>query len=127
MSTARGGATSSHMREHKLPRRRCRRINPSSGRGSFVAEQIVGWLPRFITWFHSLESTEGLITFTPAPVSKRQFAVYITLAVVPYEILSLYVGLDIKSVLKSSIEKASGTNSCTVASRGCTRRDSVVD
>lgn len=51
----------------------------------------------------------------PAHVSKRQFAVWLIVAVVPYEIQRLYVFLAVKSISVVSIGKLSGSESDTVA------------
>lgn len=80
------------MRVHKLPSRRYRGINPSSGSGSFMASRNAGALLRFMRAVRSLRSIAKLIKLTPAPES-RKFAVWITVVVAPYEIQSLSVGL----------------------------------
>lgn len=75
----------------------------------------------------NLESIEGQIKLTPASVSRNKFAECITVAVVPYEIQNLHIGLAVKAMSESSIGNVSGSHSNTVASCRHTRRDLAVD
>lgn len=65
--------------------------------------------------------------FTRAFVSRGQSAVCITLEIIPYEIRTLYVGLDEKGMSESFIEKVRGSESKTVDFWGLTSQNFVFD
>lgn len=97
IATARCGATPNHASVCKLSRRSCKRIEPSSVKGCFVAVRRKERLFRLLQLAHYCEITSDWIKYIPALVSRRLTDICVSFVETTYNIRSLYPALDLRA------------------------------
>lgn len=108
---AKCGATSIRACVCKSSRQSCKRSKLSRLSGCFV----LVWRKEF--FFMRLDQSFKIISnrimFVPAPVSKRQTAVYMTVVTISYETRSLYVGQAVRATYVGTGESSGSLRLCT--------------
>lgn len=93
----------------KAPRRSCKRIEPSSVSGCFVAVRRDKRFLGFLRFVHSFETISNRIRFLPATVSRRRTDVCIAVVEIPFDNRGLYFGLDVKATSDGVGENSRGS------------------
>lgn len=112
------GAILSHTQVCKSPRQRCKRTRPSNTFGSFVAVRRVETLFGYMRLTHSCGIISDRIKFMQDSVSSSRTDVFTSLVKNPYNVRTLYVGLDLRATTAGVGTNARGSRSSAIISLG---------